>query len=415
MQIAQVSIRDLAGRIFNGHDLQIELNKRGISARQYVTEKSGNDSNTIACISLHEQEAWKRVKELEAFCSMDTLLYSNAARNIMNDYFYQQADIVHFHIIDEGAISLFEFAEMVKNKPSVWTIHDFWPMTGHCTCPMHPFDCKEYKTGCQKCPDIRRFFSMNADKAEQMYHIKEQLYKQLDMDIVVATEWMEQYVRESPLLSRFSRVHRIPFGVHLEKYGTVTQQEARIRLGVPENAFVLAFRADNSSNYTIKGTQYIWETLRSISEKITLITVGTEEAPEDIKENFSIIQLGWVNDADKMVDFFAACDVFLMPSAAETFGLMAVEAMASARPVIVFEDTVLTCITHAPECGVSVPYKSIDGLREAILRLLKNPQERVMRGRLGRDIAEQKYNFYDYVSKHVDLYSEIIERKNKHM
>jgi len=48
MKILYVNDNDLAGRRFNGHDLQIMLNgKKGYSAKQYVVSKAGDDKNRI--------------------------------------------------------------------------------------------------------------------------------------------------------------------------------------------------------------------------------------------------------------------------------------------------------------------------------------------------------------------------------
>ena len=342
---------------------------------------------------------------------MDGLLYSNSARFIKNDPFYQEADVAHFHIFYDGMFSLYSAANMMRDKPSAWTLHDFWPLTGHCIHPTYPTCCDGWRSGCQTCPDLLRNFSMRADKAGQMWKIKKQLYQQIDPDIVVATSWMEHYVRESPLMEHFSHIHRIPFGVHLEQYGQTAKEEARSQFAISPESFVVAFRAEYAPDYTLKGSQYIWEALRGIDENVVVFTVGREKAPQDILDRFQVIQLGWVNDAELMSAFFSACDVFLMPSAAETFGLMAVEAMASARPVVVFEGTVLQSVTYAPECGIAVPYKSSEGLREAVIRLIGSPEERLYRGQLGRGLAEQHYRFEDYVDRHISLYQEIMERK----
>jgi len=408
MRVSQISSHDLTGRIFNGHELQIALNQKGILARQYVMEKEGSDCNTLT-LNI-DRDISKQIKMLETKLSMGPLLYSNRARLIENDSFYRNSDIVHFHLFYDKMISLFDFVRMVQAKPSVWTIHDIWPLTGHCIHPKYPKSCESWRTGCDSCPDIQRYFPMKEDKAGQMWRIKKRLYQRIDPDIVVSTEWLEQYVRESPLTQHFTKIHRIPFGIHLERYNQRSKGEARHRLNIPSDAFVIAFRTDGSPAYRIKGSTYIWEALQGIESDITLLTVGWGAVPEDLCGKFHTVQLGWRNDDEIMADFYSACDIFLMPSLAETFGLMAIEAMASARPVIIFEDTVLTSVTFAPDCGVAVPYKDSNGLRGAICRLKDNPEERVSRGELGRQLAEKFYRFEDYVDRHIALYQDILDR-----
>ena len=410
MRIAQISGQDLAGRAFNGYDLQAALNEREIPSRQYVVNKRGADSRAVSCISQSDKMVRNRVQRLEASLSMDSLLYANSARQIREDPFYQSADISHFHLFYGGMISLFEFAAMAKERPTVWTMHDLWPVTGHCIHPVFPSSCGGWRTGCQPCPGLSRYFPMQQDKAGQMWRIKQRLYREMNPDIVVSSQWLERYVRESPLTRHFTRIHRIPFGVHLEEYGRVSREEARSRLRIPQDAVVLAFRTDGSPEYAIKGSPHIWEALRGCGRPFTLLVVGWGGIPADIMERFPTIQLGWTDDKSRMIDFFAACDIFLMPSEAETFGLMAVEAMASARPVVVFEDTALAAVTHAPECGAAVPYRDSGGLRAAICRLTDEPEERLRRGALGHQLAQRYYRFEDYVDRHIALYREILER-----
>ena len=43
----------------------------------------------------------------------------------------RDADIIHFHWINQGFLSLKDIEALVKlNKPVVWTMHDMWPCTG---------------------------------------------------------------------------------------------------------------------------------------------------------------------------------------------------------------------------------------------------------------------------------------------
>lgn len=129
------------------------------------------------------------------------------------------------------------------------------------------------------------------------------------------------------------------------------------------------------------------------------------------QNRFQVLDFGWVTDDGFMADLYCACDVFLMPSTAEAFGLMAIEAMASERPVIVCEGTSLPDITFAPECGIVIPQNDSHALCENVLRLLLHPEERKHRGIIGRTLAEQHYRFEDYVQRHLTLYEEAIRRR----
>jgi glycosyltransferase involved in cell wall biosynthesis len=99
-----------------------------------------------------------------------------------------------------------------------------------------------------------------------------------------------------------------------------------------------------------------------------------------------------------------------MPSTAEAFGLMAVEAMGAGRQVVCFEGTALPSVTHAPECGIAVPMGDSSALRAAIDRLARHPEEAALRGRLGRLLAAEEYDHDRYLDSITEVYGSAAER-----
>jgi len=408
VNIVQVNDNDLLGRRFNGHDLQLELNSRGHIAYQFVVNKAGNEATTIPLLSDRGLFSRALLIEFENRLSMNSLAFTTG-RTLMNRLEFQKADIVHYHLIHNYMLSLLDFPDLTSQKPSVWTMHDPWALTGHC---IHPKECSEWKSGCNFCPRIKEYFPMQYDKAWQMWKIKKQVYSELDIDIVVASRFMENFVRTSPLTAHLERIHLIPFGIKTEDFGKLSKSEARSCWDISEKDFVIAFRAEELE---FKGLKYIVEMLNKLhfSQNVTLITVGFGSLPKDLKKRYNIIELGWQNDPFVIRTFYSACDIFLMPSMAEAFGLMAVEAMASCRPVIVFEGTALPSVTFAPECGITVPRADSNALREAVERLMTNPDECRKRGEKGSEFAKKYYRFENYVDRHINLYQDVLERYRK--
>jgi hypothetical protein len=122
--------------------------------------------------------------------------------------------------------------------------------------------------------------------------------------------------------------------------------------------------------------------------------------------------MGWLADDDTMLDVYRAADVFLMPSAVEAFGMMAIEAMACGKPVIVFEGTALPDTVFAPEGGVAVPQGDAVALSHELKNLIQDKEKRLKLGRQARKLAEQHYDKDVYVSKIIDLYKEVLAKRS---
>jgi glycosyltransferase involved in cell wall biosynthesis len=323
---------------------------------------------------------------------------------------FQDADLVHYHLIHNQVISLYDLTWLFGIKPSVWTFHDPWPLTGHC---VHPMGCEGWLSGCDPCPFLDRLFPLAHDHADRLWRAKKRVFSDLDLDVVVASSWMLDMVRRSALTSHFERVHLIPFGIDARLFvDDGEKRDSRRRLGIPEDDFVVFFRAQS---WEVKGLPSIIDAFSATPpvRSTTLLTVDGRGMLKSLRGDYRIVDLGWVADDALYPRLFSACDVFLMPSLAEAFGLMAVEAMAAGRPVVCFEGTALPAVTHAPECGIAVPAGDANALRAALDRLAADPSEAARRGQLGRAIVAEQYRLEPYLDSLAELYRSVLARHDE--
>jgi glycosyltransferase involved in cell wall biosynthesis len=253
-------------------------------------------------------------------------------------------------------------------------------------------------------------FPLAHDHADRLWRAKQRLFSELDLDVVVASDWMLDLVRRSPVTAHLEHVHLIPFGIDTRSFAPDdAKASSRQRLGIPESDFVVLFRA---STWDVKGLSSIIDALgaRQPTRPTTLLTVGERGLVKELRRNYRLVELGWVDDDALYPLVFSACDVFLMPSLAEAFGLMAVEAMAAGRPVVCFEGTALPAVTHAPECGIAVPAGDATALRAAVDRLAADPSEATRRGLLGRSVVAENYGFEPYLDALAGLYESVLLR-----
>ena len=231
-----------------------------------------------------------------------------------------------------------------------------------------------------------------------------------NITLVVASQWMYDRVNHSPILSHLP-CHIIPLGVDSRQFKPRDKLRCRSRFGIPHDAHVLAFRCRGDGE-RFKGWPWLERALMllKITQKTYLLVFEGKGYMSNLTDKYEVIELGWVNDQDLLVDALNAADIFLMPSVAEAFGIMAVEAMACGTPVIVFEGTALPDVIHAPRGGIAVPYKDHVALARAIENLLQDGVLYANLVREGLRIVEQEYNSHLYVQRHIALYESLVNQ-----
>lgn len=94
-------------------------------------------------------------------------------------------------------------------------------------------------------------------------------------------------------------------------------------------------------------------------------------------------------DVDDIVPYYQDADVVLFPTLMEEgFGFTAVEGMACGKPVIYYDQPAIREATGGH--GVAVPRDDAEALRNAMLRLIADPEERARLGREGRAYVETR-------------------------
>ena len=348
-KVVEVNDNDIFGKVFNGYDIMENLNKdKRFNIKQLVLKKYSNNKNVIEFVpgeNLFLKEYYLHNLEHDFLSVHSLITVSNEF--IRRNYYYKNADLVHFHQVHNCHFSLDDFFDMAMTKPTIISLHDPWFATGRC---VHPKECKKWKNGCNKCPNLDTFFDLPEDNCAELWKIKERI-ADTDIDLVVHSKFMYDLVKESPYLSKL-RVHLIPFGVDVSKFTyDLTKEEAKKKLNIFPKDIVIFLR----ENKAFKGTEYALEALKKldVEQNITILTCSETDQLIGLEDKFNVVKLGII-DEDKVRECYNAADLFLMPSPAESFGMMAVEAMASGVPTFVFDNTALPSTTGAPDYGILV-------------------------------------------------------------
>jgi glycosyltransferase involved in cell wall biosynthesis len=405
LNILEINYTDINGSRFNGYDLCKHYRKIGHQVTQCVWYKLSDDENVFRLFDIPWREyLYGVVGRIERYLSVQ-YLFSPFIFQLFFSEKFRKADILHLHIIHNGFFNLLALPLLSRFKPTVWTLHDPWALTGHC---VHMYGCERWKCGCGSCSKLDSLFPLEKDRTAFMWKLKKFLYKKSRLNIIVSSSWMQDLVKQSTLLSDCP-VYRIPFGIDLSVFKPLDVAAIRKRLGIHPGHFVLGFRATTSE---FKGLEYILQILDrlNVNVPITLLTFNEIGLVDRFKDRFQVIDLGWLTEEDQTAEAINAVDIMLMPSIAESFGMMAIESMACAKPVIAFDGTALPETLVAPEGGVAVPFADVDSFAAVLERLIDNEEERLALGERALQLARTHYDFNMHAQRVMEAYTDVIQR-----
>jgi L-malate glycosyltransferase len=106
------------------------------------------------------------------------------------------------------------------------------------------------------------------------------------------------------------------------------------------------------------------------------------------------------------------CDLFLLPSELESFGLAALEALACGLPVVASRVGGLPEVIDG-ENGALLPLGDVEGMANAAIKILSNEVLRNMTSAAARATAVEKFPREPTVSKYETYYQRIISTSNR--
>jgi D-inositol-3-phosphate glycosyltransferase len=263
----------------------------------------------------------------------------------------------------------------------------------------------------------------------QMFHTlglvkREVMDEDLDGESDVRVQIEKQAVRESQAITAASEIEVgelvdlydadreklaiIPCGVDPNVFRPMRQADAREALGRDQCERIVLFVGRIEQ---IKGIDVLLRALGLLffrhpefRQDLCLLVVGGaldpgDDAPETekIQELRSLVHqhrmegnVSFVGSMDqqRLALYYAAADVCAVPSLTESFGLVALEAMACGTPVVGTRVGGLQTLIEDGESGLLVPAGDYQALAEQIARVLSDARLRMHLGHGARDRAE---------------------------
>ena len=126
------------------------------------------------------------------------------------------------------------------------------------------------------------------------------------------------------------------------------------------------------------------------------------------KYNNNVTFLGYVSE-EKLQSLYQSCDLFVAPSLYESFGLIYLEAMNFAKPVVGCHAGGIPEVVDDGVTGVLVPPANAKELSNAIINLLQSPQKLYEMGAAGRQQLEDKFTYIQMAKAFANAYKKSIE------
>lgn len=219
------------------------------------------------------------------------------------------------------------------------------------------------------------------------------------------------YPRHSPYLTEGDpKVTHIPWGVDETGFAPAPQPSH-------EPPFTLGFLSLLDPHHRYKGLEVL---LRALGERkdlpVRLKVGGTGEEQgyyRDLAARLGIADrvdfLGFL-PSGTLADFFRSCHLFVLPSTdgrQEGFGLVLLEAMSCARPVLTTPVVGMAGDIERARSGILVPPGDSRALGDALAGMLSDGPDLAAMGERGRKLVEERYTWDRVADAYEALYEDL--------
>lgn len=214
-----------------------------------------------------------------------------------------------------------------------------------------------------------------------------------------------------------SKILELGVGVNPEdfKYANGNNIRERYKIGsAPLVLFVGRKEKDKGVITVIKAMEPVWK--KSPDAKLILAGVCTRPSEKRQlnefvkKHNKSVISIDVIRDEEKK-DLYEACDIFVMPSRIDSFGIVFLEAWVSGKPVIGADIGSSRSIITDGEDGYLVHFGDVETLAKRIIFLLEHPRVRREMGKCGKEKALKRYTWDHIIDTLLCRYKALVNKK----
>ena len=164
----------------------------------------------------------------------------------------------------------------------------------------------------------------------------------------------------------------------------------------------------------VKRVMDVVETFAEIAKKVPARLLMLGDGPDRSKaEAFARAhglrdRVFFLGNVPNLEEILGGCDLFLLPSESESFGMAALEAMASEVPVIATSTGGLPEVVADGDAGYLLPVGDVAGMAERGIEILRDDELRRRMGKRAREIAVENFDEEKIVPRYRELYERTI-------
>lgn len=269
--------------------------------------------------------------------------------------------------------------------------------------------------------------AQNIDQIEGDYRISGEKRVLKESDLIIAATQAELAQLQWLYQADVSKIKILPPGVDTSRFYPISKDEAKEFIGVSPCDQMVLFVGRIEP---LKGLDVLLQAISGIRKQgvydkhpfcLAVIGGDPDEGNEDSDSEMARIQemrdqLGLKDfvvflgkkSQDTLPYYYSAAEMVILPSQYESFGMVALEAMACGTPVVASQVGGLAFLVQDGNTGFHVPFGDPDALGDRILALLANPSLREQMGNQAALFA-QEYRWENISAQILAMYYELAE------
>ena len=326
------------------------LKKNNYNSKILVAEKINNSPDIFCNQNSFNKFFWNLKKKISRnlkfiFKSKNknthTLSFFNS--NILSQIDKYDPDIINIHWIGNEFISLKQISKI--QKPIIWTLHDMWLYSG-----------AEHYTTEQRFID--GYNKKNRNKDESGFDInrwvwnRKKKYITKKIKIISTSDWQYQNSKKSFLLKNNDN-YKIPLPIDLSIWKPTVKKDARNDLKWSNNKIYFLFGFSDYSRRDIKGLDIaldLFDKFNKVNNGNCILNIFGDIKKKYLnKENVNV--LGSIKKPSELKRIYSASDLLINPSRLESFGQIALEALACGLPILINKNTGTNDLILCDEMG----------------------------------------------------------------